>query len=106
MKLIKTVRSNGVQIWHDADRFKVCDGIKIYFYHREDGPAFVSPQGDNEWLFEAKTHRLDGPAIEWADGRKVYCIAGEILTREKHLEYVHSLNDESILIKLLYNIAE
>ncbi len=31
--------------------------------HRADGPAYISHDGCEEWWFEGKLHREDGPAI-------------------------------------------
>ena len=36
--------------------------------HRLDGPAIEWANGDEHWYQEGKLHRLDGPAIEYADG--------------------------------------
>ena len=52
------------------------NGTKFYYikgtniYHRLDGPAVEYTNGDKIWYKEGKYHRLDGPAIEWADGSK------------------------------------
>jgi hypothetical protein len=43
-------------------------------WHREDGPAIESADGDKEWYINGKRHREDGPAIERADGYKEYWI--------------------------------
>ena len=36
--------------------------------HRLDGPAVEWADGTREWWVEGRRHRLDGPAVEWADG--------------------------------------
>ena len=33
-------------------------------YHREDGPAIQYADGSKEWCIDGKLHRIDGPAIE------------------------------------------
>ncbi len=38
--------------------------------HRIDGPAIEYANGDKEWYFEGKKHRIDGPAVEYANGDK------------------------------------
>ena len=38
--------------------------------HREDGPAIEWADGDKIWYLNDKRHREDGPAIEWANGYK------------------------------------
>ena len=40
-------------------------------FHRIDGPAIESPNGDREWWVEGKRHRDDDlPAVEGSDGYK------------------------------------
>jgi len=38
--------------------------------HRLDGPAIEWADGTKEWWVNNKRHREDGPAIEWASGKK------------------------------------
>jgi hypothetical protein len=45
--------------------------------HRLDGPAIEDADGDKEWWVNGKRHRLDGPAIEWADGYKGWWVEGK-----------------------------
>ena len=35
-----------------------------------------------EWYLNGKLHRMDGPAIEWADGSRYYWINGESIGLE------------------------
>lgn len=44
--------------------------------HRLDGPARITPTGDEEWWKHGQLHRLDGPAVKheniqewWEEGR-------------------------------------
>jgi len=46
-------------------------------YHRLDGPAIERANGSKEWRLNGKLHRLDGPAVEYADGRKEWWVNGE-----------------------------
>jgi len=46
-------------------------------FHRLDGPAVEFADGDKQWWIKGNLHRSDGPAIElgsykawWKDGRK------------------------------------
>jgi hypothetical protein len=41
--------------------------------HRVDGPAIVWADGTQEWWVEGQLHRVDGPAIIYADGDQVWC---------------------------------
>ena len=45
--------------------------------HRENGPAFEWANGRKEYYINGELHREDGPAIEYASGSKFYCINGE-----------------------------
>jgi hypothetical protein len=36
--------------------------------HRLDGPAVEGANGTKHWYQNGQFHRLDGPAVEWADG--------------------------------------
>ena len=45
-------------------------GNKFWFnesnqYHNEYGPAVIWKNGNTEWYFNGKLHRLDGPAVIW-----------------------------------------
>ena len=44
----------------------------------------VSAKGTKFWSLNGKRHREDGPAIEWADGDKSWCLKGKILTEAEH----------------------
>jgi hypothetical protein len=41
--------------------------------HREDGPAIEWANGDKIWYRNDQCHREDGPAIVYADGTKWWC---------------------------------
>jgi len=60
------------------------DGDKFYYSnkemtirHREDGPAIEYTNGYKEWCINDKLHREDGPAIEFVSGNKYWFINGE-----------------------------
>ena len=36
-----------------------------------------------EWFLNGKFHREDGPAVEWADCYKVWCLNGRQLTEDE-----------------------
>jgi hypothetical protein len=46
--------------------------------HRLDGPAIEMADGSKEWYVDGKVHRLDGPAFEYADGHKAWYIDGKL----------------------------
>jgi hypothetical protein len=47
-------------------------------YHRLDGPAIEYANGYKEWCVEGKLHRLDGPAVECPDGTKAWWVKGKL----------------------------
>ncbi len=53
-------------------------------YHREDGPAAII-YGDKAWYINDILHRIDGPAIEYANGSKFYWIMGKEYSYEDWL---------------------
>ena len=55
------------------------DGNKFYYkdkamtiFHRLDGPAIEYADGSKAWLINGKYHREDGPAVEQANGDKYW----------------------------------
>ena len=56
------------------------DYTKYYLdnkYHRLDGPAVEWANGSKEWWINGKLHRENGPAVEFANGRKVWYMNGQ-----------------------------
>ena len=45
--------------------------------HRTDGPAVEFANGDKIWYINGKCHRIDGPAIEFANGDKAWYFNGK-----------------------------
>jgi len=54
-------------------------------HHRLDGPAIEEADGTKYWYQNGKRHRIDGPAIERADGSKSWYIQGKELTEPEFL---------------------
>jgi hypothetical protein len=46
-------------------------------FHRLDGPAIEYANGNKSWYVDGKLHRLDGPAFERADGYKSWYVDGK-----------------------------
>jgi len=46
--------------------------------HRLDGPALEYPDGTKVWYQNDKLHREDGPAVEYADGGRTWYVNDEI----------------------------
>jgi hypothetical protein len=45
-----------------------------YILHRLDGPAVEYADGTRQWWVDGKLHRLDGPAVEYADGSREWWV--------------------------------
>jgi hypothetical protein len=46
--------------------------------HRVDGPAVECADGTRVWWLEGKPHRIDGPAFEHADGTREWWLEGKL----------------------------
>ena len=46
-------------------------------YHRLDGPAIEWSDGSKSWCVNGKLHRLDGPAFEHVNGTKEWWVNGK-----------------------------
>ena len=50
--------------------------------HRVDGPAIEYANGTKSWFIDGERHRIDGPAIEWEGGSKEWYINHNDVTKE------------------------
>jgi len=55
-------------------------------FHRLDGPALDYANGYKAWYQNGKRHRTDGPAIKYGDGYKAWHLNGEHLTEQEFNE--------------------
>ena len=55
--------------------------------HRLDGPAVEGANGYKAWWVNGKRHRLDGPAVEYANGHKEWYLDGKKITEEEFNKY-------------------
>ena len=75
----------------EVTRYVDSDGNVSYYnkanqLHRLDGPAVEYADGTKYWYMEGKKHRLDGPALERANGYKEWYIDGKYYRTEKEWE--------------------
>jgi len=56
---------------------------KMTIRHRLNGPAIEGAEGGKAWYVNGQHHRLDGPAIECAGGYKAWYVDGKSLSEEK-----------------------
>lgn len=70
-------------------------------YHREDGPAYIGIDGEEEWCLNNKTHRTDGPAITWSDGTVRWVVNNKKCNTRAEYKEAANLTDEDILALVL-----
>jgi hypothetical protein len=51
--------------------------------HRLDGPAIEYANGSKAWYVDGQLHRLDGPAYESTNGYKAWYVDGKHLSEEQ-----------------------
>jgi hypothetical protein len=51
---------------------------EMHIKHRLDGPAIEYANGTKSWYVDDKRHRLDGPAYEWSNGGKEWYVDGKL----------------------------
>ena len=61
------VRTDGTQEWYER---QIEGPTQVGGLHRVGGPARILPDGEEEWWFRGAKHRLDGPAVIWAEGAR------------------------------------
>ncbi len=61
--------------------------------HRLDGPAVEWANGSKVWCQNGKYHRLDGPAIEYANGDKYWYIDDVEYTKEEFNAKINPVKD-------------
>lgn len=81
LKLMKLGKEYGFEE-KKFTRVVVYNGTKRWYlgnknvHHRLDGPAIEYENGDKIWFIDGKLHRVDGPAVEW-DGDKIWFFKGK-----------------------------
>jgi len=67
-------------------------------YHRLEGPAIEWANGDKSWYKEGLRHRMDGPAREFTDGNKEWYINGVKLSEEEFNKRVNGCGGKVVEI--------
>ena len=61
-------------------------GTQVWFVnnrlHRLDGPAIIWANGDQAWWVNGQRHRLDGPAVICADGDQEWWVNYQNITTQ------------------------
>ena len=74
--------------------------------HREDGPAIEWADGRKSWWINGQLHRVDGPAVEWVDGSKEWWINGDEYTEQSFNEYINKQNKPCLGKKVIVDGIE
>jgi len=69
-------------------------------HHREDGPAIEYADGSKWWCLNGKLHREDGPAIEYANGTKHWYRNGKCLTEKQWKAKVNPTSHEGKTVEI------
>ena len=83
-----------VKVYSDITEWRNADG-KL---HRVDGPAVEWADGHTEYWINGVRHRKDGPAIEWPAGGKEYWIDGVQLSKDEFLKRTQSCDGKVVEI--------
>jgi len=76
--------------YHRIEKYSDCT---VYydergFHHREDGPAVEWVDGRRRWCIHGKLHREDGPALVWFSGAIEWYLEGKQYTQEEHARMI------------------
>lgn len=84
-----------VEVYNNGDQFwKNEEGL----LHRLDGPAVEHADGSKEWCIDGKYHRTDGPAVEYADGYKAWYFDGKQLSEKEFLKRTKNDCDARVIV--------
>ena len=61
------------------------------YFHREDGPAIEYANGRRQWFNDGKFHREDGPVIAWESGSCSYYLNNEPYTKKEYLKEIEKI---------------
>ena len=86
-----------VRVYEDRTEYR---DSKTGELHRIDGPAVEYKNGTKVWYREGKRHRIDGPAVECKDGSKEYWIEGKKVTEDRVLKKKVKISIKDVEIEL------
>jgi hypothetical protein len=72
MSTIRPIKNGPITDTYGGWRWYLNDKV-----HRVDGPAVEYADGDRFWYLNDKRHRIDGPAIEYAHGENQWYLNGK-----------------------------
>jgi len=84
-----------VQVFPNGNTFWYSDP-ECEIVHRENGPAVEYANGTKVYYQNCKRHRLDGPAIEYDNGDGEYWIDGVQYTKEEFISKTQPVKELTI----------
>ena len=77
--------------WIDSNGYPIAEKL-----HRIDDPAIEYANGTKFWFLNGERHRENGPAIELPDGSKYWYLNGKLLTEEEFNQIIKQKQRESL----------
>lgn len=77
------MKAQYIKIDEDGDKFYYSDR-EMTISHRENGPAIEWSDGTKEWCLNGQFHREDGPAVEYANGYNEWWLNGKFISEAEH----------------------
>lgn len=97
---------SGEELYVDIERSSHSNKSHVTYYkdkgmtihHRIDGPAVIyADRGGSMWMANNKYHRLDGPAKEWANGDTDWYVDGVLIMElDIHNNILSRMGEERI----------
>jgi len=84
-----------VRVYDNGDKKWFVDGKS----HREDGPAIEFASGAKCWYTNGKLNRVDGPAIEWASGAEWWYFDGRMVSEAEHAKLIKPKSEALLRIE-------
>ena len=75
-----------------VDDYKTISWYQNGKCHRLDGPAVEHANGSKHWYLNGERHRIDGPAIEFAHGAKSWFLNGKQLSEAEFNKQTKAAN--------------
>ena len=84
-------------LYSDRSHVKYYKDKGMTIHHRIDGPAIIYADGGSMWMANNKYHRLDGPAKIWANGDTDWNIDGVLIMElDMHNKFLSRMGEERI----------
>lgn len=85
------------EYYSDRSHVKYYKDKDMTIHHRIDGPAIIYADGGSMWMANNKYHRIDGPAMEWPNGDTDWYVDGVLIMElDKHNNILSRMGKEKI----------